>query len=97
MTHPHQALSYLSPHWRMLLAEHIKNLTGGKFTSPGARHFTEMIILRFPDGSRADFTFAFHLIDGERGEVAVFTEHCGYHIFPLADTRIDVKQRQSSS
>jgi hypothetical protein len=46
--------------------------------------------INFPDGSFALFQFAFYLLDRELGEVAVFTEHCGYHVFPLAGTRLEL-------
>ncbi len=43
------------------------------------------VSLVFPDGSTALFQFAFYVADDKRGELAVFTEHCGYHVFPLHD------------
>jgi hypothetical protein len=46
--------------------------------------------MEFPDGSSAFFHYAFYLKDETLGEVAVFTEHCGYHIFPLYDTRLEL-------
>ena len=38
------------------------------------------------DGSQAFFRFAFFIQAPEWQELAVFTEHCGYHIFPIDDT-----------
>jgi hypothetical protein len=46
--------------------------------------------INFEDGSIAFFQFAFYLLDQESNEVAVFTEHCGYHIFPLFGTYLEV-------
>jgi hypothetical protein len=46
--------------------------------------------ISFQDGSFAVFRFAFYRLDRELNEVAVFTEHCGYHIFPLHGTRLEV-------
>lgn len=43
----------------------------------------------FPDGSKANFRYAFFIEAPEWEEVAVFTEHCGYHIFPAGDLRIE--------
>ncbi len=41
--------------------------------------------LAFPDGSTALFRYAFLAADEERRELAVFTEHCGHHVFPLGE------------
>ena len=38
--------------------------------------------LLFEDGSSASFRYAFVLDSVARGLIAVFTEHCGYLIFP---------------
>lgn len=54
-----------------------------------ASDFVTGLCLRFEDGSSALFKHAFCLKDEERDEIAVFTEHCGYHIFPLIGTEID--------
>ena len=37
--------------------------------------------IRFSDGSYALFEYAFYAVDEEKNELAVCTEHCGYHIF----------------
>ena len=49
--------------------------------APGVR-------LRFADGSTAHFHHAFAVEDEARRELAVFTEHCGYHVFPLGDLEV---------
>jgi hypothetical protein len=46
----------------------------------------------FEDGSTSFFHYAFYILDQELREVAVFTEHCGYHIFPLGQTELQVLQ-----
>ena len=46
--------------------------------------------VNFPDGSFAFFQCAFYLLDRELNEVAVFTEHCGYHIFPQEGTQLEL-------
>ncbi len=45
--------------------------------------------LSFEDGSFVFFHYAFYLRDETLKEIAVFTEHCGYHIFPLLGTEIE--------
>jgi hypothetical protein len=47
------------------------------------------VSVEFPDGSEATFRYAFFIAAPEYDEVAVFTEHCGYHIFPAGDLRIE--------
>jgi hypothetical protein len=43
--------------------------------------FQEKVRLKFEDGSRAFFNFVLVIELPESEEFAVFTEHCGYHIF----------------
>jgi hypothetical protein len=93
MTKPFYPDEHLSAKWQSRLKDHIRILSGGEYETPGARHFTETIYLKFPDDSEAKFHWAFYLKDEAAGELAVFTEHCGYHIFPLMETQIDVQQR----
>jgi hypothetical protein len=39
--------------------------------------------ITFEDDSKVEFKYAFVIQAPEMREVGVFTEHCGYHIFPL--------------
>jgi hypothetical protein len=39
--------------------------------------------ITFVDDSLAHFKFSFFVTNSSRREVAIFTEHCGYHVFPL--------------
>lgn len=50
----------------------------------------QSVRIRFPDGSHALFQSAFAIADEAAGEVAVFTEHCGYHVFPSGDAEVEV-------
>ena len=43
------------------------------------------VSIRFEDDSHVEFRYAFVIEAPDFREVAVFTEHCGYHIFPLYD------------
>ena len=47
----------------------------------------------FPDGSRSSFEFAFYLDSLERNAIAVFTEHCGYHVYPRYGLAIKTTER----
>jgi hypothetical protein len=64
-----------------------EGLTAGDFPAD-----TELAIT-FPDQSHATFRYAFFLVDPATRQVAVFTEHCGYHVFPAADITIVTVQR----
>lgn len=35
------------------------------------------------DGSFVEFQYAFHVVSDRLRAIAVFTEHCGYHAFPI--------------
>jgi hypothetical protein len=83
----------LPERWRLRVADHALSLSNGKHSALGASAFgNQHIRLTFPDGSSVFFMDAFALTDEEAGEIAVFTEHCGYHVFPLADTAIDISK-----
>ena len=63
----------LPEHWRQWLKER-----GGL----SVRDFgNQKVSFRFVDGSVATFESAFFVVDEKREELAVFTEHCGYHVF----------------
>ena len=40
------------------------------------------------DGSFAQFQYAIYIVSVAKKTLAVFTEHCGYHLYPLAGVRI---------
>ncbi len=72
---------YLPAHWKAWLRE---NRTFGSKLDAGPFP-REVLTLEFPDASTARFAYAYCVHDEERGELAVFTEHCGYHVFPVVD------------
>lgn len=78
--------------WRERVRQHVLATTGEARDHLLAFDFPagKSVRLGFPDGSYAFFRYAFHLRD-ER-EVAVFTEHCGYHVFPAAEIDVEVLQ-----
>jgi hypothetical protein len=55
------------------------------------------VVIRFPDGSHVQFRHAFAVPDEAGREVAVFTEHCGYHVFPVGEAEVEVVQSVGSS
>ncbi len=44
---------------------------------------TQTVQLQFEDGSFAQFRYAFVVFDDLGEQCMVFTEHCGYHVFPI--------------
>lgn len=51
----------------------------------------QFVELAWPDGSHALFRYAFFLADEKRGEVAIFTEHCGYWVVPYGAVEVQFK------
>ena len=47
------------------------------------------VTILFPVGSSARFAYAFCVHNGKTNELAVFTEHCVYHVFPAIDLEWD--------
>jgi hypothetical protein len=43
--------------------------------------FDRSVSISYDDGSHMFFNCAFAVHDEARDELAVFTEHCGYHVF----------------
>lgn len=83
-------MQHVPDRWQPQLDEHIRKSTDGHHKHLGASDFCHHVSIRFPDGSYSLFRHAFYLIDRELNEVAVFTEHCGYHYFPLHDTELEL-------
>ena len=50
--------------------------------------YSKEVKLKFPDDSTAHFKYAFAVWKEDRGTIAVFTEHCGYHVFPGHDLKV---------
>lgn len=47
-----------------------------------------LLQVRLMDGSMLKFRHAFHVIRANEYALAIFTEHCGYHVFPLQDAQV---------
>lgn len=50
--------------------------------------------VRLADGSRMTFKNAFSLVDPTSYSIAVFSEHCGHHVFPYHEATIVRVHRQ---
>jgi hypothetical protein len=90
---PGCCLADLPSRWRSLIERRVLERSGGRFKNLGAADFPpgQAVDIRFPDGSMATFMSAFFVVNEEHQELGVFTEHCGHHIFPLADLQYAVR------
>lgn len=84
---PTTLLQDLPDRWKVRLAGHLQAKGRDRL---GASDFPHHLMIRLCDGSEAKFNHAFALRDDSLDEVAVFTEHCGYHVFPGYETVIEI-------
>jgi hypothetical protein len=80
--------------WKPRLREYLRERHGQDRDQLSAGDFSaqQSVVIRFPDGSQVLFRYAFALRNEAAQEVAVFTEHCGYHVFPLDDVKLEIVQ-----
>jgi hypothetical protein len=77
--------------WKPRLRQYLRQRHGEERDRLSADDFPpgQSVLIRFPDGSHVLFRYAFAIRDEAAGEVIVFTEHCGYHVFPLGDAEVE--------
>ena len=77
--------------WRPRLRQYLRDRRGDERDRLSAGDFSpgQSVSIRFHDGSYVLFRYAFAIRDEGAGEVIVFTEHCGYHVFPLGDAEVE--------
>ena len=80
----------LPQRWEEKLKMYLRGELGVNRENLSAEDFHHSLKIVFPDGSFAFFADAFYLLDRDLNEVAVFTEHCGYHIFPLPEINLEL-------
>lgn len=49
---------------------------------------TQTVHVDLMDGSRVEFKRAFAIVSEASKTIAVFTEHCGHHVFPSHDAKV---------
>ncbi len=81
--------------WHASLDNYIAQHSSPPDFDIGSVPFDDNVSLRFLDGSTAHFFRAFVLRDPTYDELAVFTEHCLHHIFPLAGTEVRITKNDS--
>ena len=77
-------------HWKTKVTEWIRSFADDIRERFIADDFpcSHSISMRFDDGSTASFQYAILIEAPELNELVIFTEHCGYHIFPLGGTHV---------
>lgn len=85
--------NYLPVHWQENVREYLRS-SGSKYDGFSSADFTSDLRLKFEDGSYAFFSYALFIADDNNFEIAVFTEHCGYHIFPFCISRLETINKE---
>lgn len=80
----------LPQYWKDKLSEYIQEKFHQDRKKPDAADFQNIVMLRLHDGSHVYFKFAFYIINEDKTEIAVFTEHCGYHVFPFFGADVEL-------
>lgn len=77
----------LPERWKLKLQECLTTKGSTKTEKLSTSEFPSdtTVSIQFEDDSHVEFRYAFVIEAPEFREVAVFTEHCGYHLFPLYD------------
>lgn len=75
----------LPKRWQQKLQDFLTKKISLATTKLGASDFASDTTIRieFEDDSKIEFRYSFIIEAPDFKELAVFTEHCGYHIFPL--------------
>jgi hypothetical protein len=84
-------MELLRSHFKITHNEERESLSSGDFPA------NQVVQIRFPDDSLVQFRYAFAVQDCQRRLIAVFTEHCGYHLFPAADAELAILESAGES
>ena len=76
-------LHFIPERWKPVVAQHVLRTRGKEEERLSASDFRAdcYVRLRFEDKSEAIYQYAFCLRSKKLGEVAIFTEHCGYYFY----------------
>lgn len=82
----------LPERWKLKIIEYLKSNGEEKRDKLNAYDFfsNRKIEIKFEDNSFAEFRYSLMINAPEFNEVGIFTEHCGYHIFNLGGTYINI-------
>jgi len=87
----------LPQYWQDKVTGYIKETFNEDRKRLGAEDFRHSIVLHLPDKSFVYFNYAFYIVDREKNEVGIFTEHCGHHVFPFCDAAIELLKSEWSN
>lgn len=73
----------IADHWKDWIKDYSIRISEGTRDRLSAEDFNGSVKIKHSDGTFLFFEYAFYAINEDAKEIAVFTEHCGYHIFPL--------------
>jgi hypothetical protein len=82
----HRVASMIEAEWAKELA--LAPAAGGGDFKP--RDTVHVVLM---DGSAVTFKYAFFLVSEEKRAIAVFTEHCGNHVFPWHEATVSIDGR----
>lgn len=82
----------LPERWTTKLQDYLneKGVNDRDFLSATDFPANQCVRVLFEDRSTAFFRYAFYISDSALNEAVVFTEHCGYHVFPLGESEIQL-------
>ena len=82
----------LPQRWKDKIKAYLKSHGEEDRVKLGAYDFfaNQIAQVKFEDGSFAEFRYPLVINAPEFKEVGIFTEHCGYHIFNLGGTYINI-------
>ena len=75
--------------WAQELSEVTGHPMAGLVENPQCFDFPSGLLrLVLMDDSVVEFRSAFHIVSERNKAIAVFTEHCGHHVFPYHEAKI---------
>jgi len=76
--------------WASELAEHFHRRVEDVLekSRPWFDHPSGQLCITLMDGSVVNFFWAFHIVSETKKAIAVFTEHCGNHVFPYHEAKV---------
>ncbi len=85
-----QLAKQIQSEWSHQLAQHLGCTAEELRTSPERfMSYPPMSVrVELMDGSVVEFKYAFALIAEELKAIAVFSEHCGHHVFPYHEAKV---------
>jgi hypothetical protein len=95
-TYPlHHIAAELEREWAAELAARFEVPVEAFVASPAdfMRFPLETVRVELMDGSRVRLKHAFVFVSEARRAIAVFTEHCGHHLYPHHEARVFVGRR----